>query len=1092
MKNNLYQEFIVEFKHLFRIMKLTALALFLFVGAAFSTPSYSQTMRVTIVANGISTGKVINEIEEQTEYLFVYDVDEVDMDRDVDVNAQDRPVAEVLDKVFDGTGVYYAMEGKNIMLMKKDGYGLTTQQQDNNKITGVVKDASGEPVIGANVTVKGQSSIGTITDIDGRFSLDVPAGAVLQISYIGFASQEVKTEKGKTLAITLSEDLEALDEVVVIGYGITKKSDLIASVSSVKGDVIRSAASTSINDALQGKIPGLDIVSSRYEGDNRGVYIRGSRSLKAGNTPLVIVDGVPGDMYNINMNDVASVEVLKDAASAAIYGSQGANGVIIVTTKRGSSSGKTTVSYDAFYGIDVPHFMDMMPAQKFLQLKRDVYKLENNRWSEDIPDEQIFTNEQLEMIANGEFYDWQDIIFRNGSTMKHNLSVSGGNEKTRFTLSGAYERILGYNQNSKANKFYLTSTIDHKLTKWMDLSATIRLRQRNSSGFSEYGQALFYGTPLCRPYDEEGNVITYPNPDEGAVSVLGDFINGQYKNDTDNLNVNTVFNLNIRPMNHLIYQTNLGYTYNMTKTGYFYGSESFQANGGVNRAGRSSSTNNRITWNNILTYDNTFGEHHITVDAIQELIRYKTDDMSANGRSMDVEDMTYYNLDILTDNIEIGSGYSGYQLASFMGRLRYDYAGKYLFNFSVRSDGSSRLSKGNKWATFYSGGAAWRLSEEEFLKDISFLSNLKLRYAYGMVGNQAIDVYTTLAKLGSYPYQFGSAGTGFYGYRPDALVNKDLSWEITRTHNIGLDFGFFQNRLNGSIEYYHTTTDDLLMDRAIPVTTGFSKITQNIGKTRNTGVELSLNGNLIQHKDLSFDMYFNFAVNNNKIVELINGEDDVTNNWFIGHPINVIYNYEKIGIWQLGEEEEAAKYGKQPGDIKIKDQNPEEGQQITADADKVILGNRDPKYIASLGGNLQWKGLDVSFNLSSRWDYLIEAPGYGANVIPTGTRWLADVDYWTPDNPTNLYPRPSALWPANVELCGIMKGDYIKLQDLTVGYDFSKLFKRNVQISKLRVYVQLRNAFYLYRAARENVIPESPGIELTVPRSFNFGVNLSF
>lgn len=239
-------------------------------------------------------------------------------------------------------------------------------------------------------------------------------------------------------------------------------------------------------------------------------------------------------------------------------------------------------------------------------------------------------------------------------------------------------------------------------------------------------------------------------------------------------------------------------------------------------------------------------------------------------------------------------------------------------------------------------------------------------------------------------------------------------------------------------------------------------------------------------------MFFNFAVNNNKIVDLINGEDDITNNWFIGHPINVFYNYEKIGIWQLGEEEEAALYGKRPGDIKMKDQNPEDGKQITADADKVILGNKDPKYIASLGGNLQWKGLDVSFTLNSRWDYLVDASGYGSFVIPTGTRWLADVDYWTPDNPTNLYPRPSALWPANVELCGIMKGDYIKLQDLTVGYDFTRLIKKYIPVSRLRVYAQLRNAFYLYRAARENIIPESPGIELTVPRSINFGINLSF
>ncbi len=1072
------------------VMRLFILFLFGSISMLQAMETYAQNARLSLHAEEETVGNILKQIEESSDFDFFYNNNHVDLNRRVSISTQDSDIFTILDEVFASTNVRYTVLDKKIILSTQ--LDAQQQTQQDHVVRGKVVDSNGEPIIGANVTVKGQSSIGTITDIDGHFVLEVPSDAVLQITYIGYVAQDVKVEKGKELNILLQEDLGRLEEVVVIGYGTMKKSDLIASVSSVKGDAIRSAASTSINDALQGKVPGLDIVSSRYEGDNRGIYIRGSRSLKAGNTPLVIIDGVPGDMYNLNMNDVESIEVLKDAASAAIYGSQGANGVIIVTTKRGPQSGKTTVNYDAFYGIDVPHFMDMMPAQKFLQLKRDVYKLENDSWGMDIPDEKIFTDDQLEMIANGEFYDWQDIIFRNGSTMKHNLSVSSGNERTRFSLSGAYERNLGYNQNSEARKYYLTSTIDHKLTKWMDLGATIRFRQRHSSGFSEYGQALFYGTPLCRPYDEEGNVITYPNPDEGAVSVLGDFIDGQYKNDTDNINFNSVFNLTIRPIKHLTYQSNLGYTYNTTKTGYFYGNESYQVNGGVNRAGRSSSTNNRITWNNTLTYDRTFGKHHLIVDAIQELIRYRTDGMSANGRSMDVEDVAYYNLGILTENIAIGSNYNGYQLASFMGRVRYGYAEKYLLNFSVRSDGSSRLAEGNKWATFYSGGVAWRLSEESFLKDIPFLSNLKLRYAYGMVGNQAIDSYVTLENLGSYPYQFGSAGTGFYGYRPDALANKELGWEITRTHNVGLDFGFFHNRLSGSIEYYHTTTDDLLMDRAIPVTTGFSRITQNIGKTQNTGIELVLNGNIIQRKNFSFNMYFNFALNNNKIVSLINGEDDITNNWFIGHPINVFYDYEKIGIWQLGEEEEAAKYGKQPGDIKLKDQNPEEGEQITSDADKVILGNKDPKYIASLGGNLQWKGLDVSFNLSSRWDYLIEAPGYGTWALPTGTRWLADIDYWTPDNPTNLYPRPSALWPANVNLCGIMKGDYIKLQDLTVGYDFTKLIRRSIPVSKLRVYVQLRNAFYLYRAARENVIPESPGIELTVPRSFNFGVNLSF
>lgn len=955
-------------------------------------------------------------------------------------------------------------------------------------VTGTVKDVAGEPVIGANILVKGTTNNGTITDIDGNFSLEAPTRGVLEVSFIGYVKQEVSIGGNKHINIVLVEDATTLDDVVVIGYGTTKKSDLTASVASVKGDVIAASASTSITDALQGKVPGMDIQASRYEGDDRGIRIRGSRSLNASNTPLIIVDGVPASLDVVNMNEVASIEVLKDASSAAIYGSRGANGVIIITTKRGKT-GKTTVSYDAFYGISKPHFMDMMQGEKFVQMRRDSYKIANDLWGQEVSDEKIFSNEELQMIRNGEYYDWQDLVFRDGSTQKHNLSVSSGNEKTKFSLSFAYEKDKGYNQNSEAKKFYFTSTVDHKLTSWLDLGATMRLRKRNSSGFATYGQALFYGTPLSKPYDENGDLNMYPNPQESSVNILADYVDGQYANDTENTSVNMVFSANVHPLRNLSLHSNFGYTYSDTKKGFFYGSESFQANGGLNRSGKSGQNSYMMTWNNTLTYDNTFNEHHIMLDAITEIQNYQYDDMSAEGKNLDVEQLLYHNLGTNTENQKIGSGYSNWALASFMGRVRYDYQGKYLANISVRSDGSSRLAKGNQWATFFSGGLAWRISEEPFMKDIRWISNLKLRYAYGTVGNQAIDPYSTLAGLGSYGYQFGEGGKGIYAYRPDKLVNKKLSWEITHTNNIGLDFGLFNNRLSGYIEFYDTRTKDLLMQRSIPLTTGFSRIWQNIGKTQNRGIELSLNGILVDTKDIQWDMNLNMSVNENKIISLTNDQDDISNKWFIGKPINVIYDYEKAGIWQINEVEEAAKYGCKPGDVKIRDLKPD--GQITAD-DKKILGSTDPKYIVSLGSSFKWKNLDFSFNISSRWDYVFYDDAYGWHVILTGTRWVPDVNYWTPDNPSNDYPRADATWADHRELCGYMKGDYIKMQDMTLGYDFHSLLKRYIPVSKARFYVQLRNAFYLYRAAKEDVIPESPSIELTVPKSINFGVNLTF
>lgn len=954
-------------------------------------------------------------------------------------------------------------------------------------IMGNVTDMNGDPIIGANVLVKGSTN-GTITDFNGNFTLSVPTKGELEISFIGYITQIISIGKNNNVKVQLAEDTKTLDDVVVIGYGTTKKSDLTASVASVKGDVISASGSTSIADALQGKVPGMDILSSRYEGDDRDILIRGSRSLNASNTPLVIVDGIPASINEINTSDIASIEVLKDASSAAIYGSRGANGVIIITTKRGQA-GKTTVSYDAFYGINQPHFMNMMKGEKFVQMRRDSYKIANNLWGQNVNDDKIFSNEELEMIQNGEYFDWQDLVFRDGSTQKHSLSIRSGTDKTKFSLSFAYEKEKGYNQNSKAKKFYLTSTIDHKMTSWLDLGAIIRLRKRNSSGFASYGQALFYGTPLSKPYDENGELIMYPNPQESSVSILADYVDGQYANDTENTNANIVFSANLHPVKHLSLQSNFGYTYNDTKKGFFYGSESFQANGGLNRSGKSGENAYTMTWNNTLTYDNTFKEHHITIDAITEIQNYQTDKMSAEGKNLDVEQLLYHNLETNTESKTIGSGYTNWALASFMGRIRYDYQGKYLANISVRTDGSSRLAKGNQWATFVSGGIAWRISEENFLKDISWISNLKLRYAYGTVGNQAIDPYSTLAGLGSYGYKFGENGTGIYTYRPDKLVNKELGWEITHTHNIGIDFGFFHNRLSGSLEVYDTRTKDLLMQRSIPTTTGFSKIWQNIGKTQNRGIEFSLNGILMNKKDLQWDMNFSLSINENKILDLSNGKDDITNKWFIGKPINVIYDYEKAGIWQTNEAEEAARFGCKPGDVKIKNQD--DDTSITAN-DKIILGSKDPKYIASLGSTVKWKNFDFSFHLSSRWDYMFYDDAYGWHVILTGTRWVADVNYWTPDNPSNDYPRADATWADHRELCGYMKGDYIKMQDMTLGYDFQSFIKKAIPVTKARLYVQLRNAFYLYRAAKEDVIPESPSIELTVPRSINFGVNLTF
>ena len=1042
-----------------------------------------QAQNVQLKLKNVSVNKAMIELKEKSGYSFVYEVTDLNTNKLVNIDA--ATLNEAVKQILVGQDVTYIIKGKYIIISKerKVTKGMV-------RANGTVTDALGEPVIGATVMEVGTQN-GTVTDMDGKFSLMVSQKATIMITYVGYEAQNVKVVKNKPLLIVLKEDTEALDEVIVIGYGTMKKGDLTSSISTVGAKAISKASTPSITEILQGKVPGLDIQTDRYEGENRGLSIRGTRSLNASNSPLVIIDGIPGQMSDVNVHDIANFEVMKDASSAAIYGSQGANGVILITTKRGKS-GTTQISFDSYYGVRKPVFADMMNGDDFVQMKRDAYLMANNLWTPGnkgtVSDEVLFTPDELKIIQSGNYYDWYDLVYRDGSIISNTLSINGGNERTKIKINVGYDIDKGYVKTNETKSLYVSSSIDHRINSWASVGAVVRYKNRDNSGFATYGQGLFYGTPVTRPYDDEGKVIEIPNTNEGAYNILLNYQDGQYVNDNKTSRTNLLGYVDLKFTKDITMHTNVGVNITNTRTGYFYGAHSYSSYG-KNRSGRSASHDYHLTANNTLTWSHRFGIHNLIVDFVQEIQKYETDGLSATGQNQDVEFLSYYNLATSLENKNIGSNYSGWTMASFMGRFRYDYQGKYLFNASVRSDGSSRLADGNKWGTFLSAGAAWRLSSEEFMKEIDWLSNLKIRLSYGEVGNQAISVYQTIASLGSYPVLFGD--NGLYAYRPDMLVNRELGWERTKTINMGVDFGFFNNRLSGTIDVYKSTTSDLLMRRSLPTTIGFSNIYDNIGSTENQGIEVSLNGTIVKNKDWSLDAYANFSYNKNKIVQLATDKDDITNGWFVGKPISVIYDYQKIGIWQIDEAETAAKYNCVPGDIKIADlEGTSEG--ITAD-DKTFLGQRTPKYLASFGLNLTYKNFDFAINAAGRFGHVFSSDYYGYNLITSGNRWCADVDYWTPDNPTNEWPR-AANDIANRGLCSYMKGDLIKLQYLTLGYDFSSLIYNTfgAKISKARLYCQMRNFAYLYKAAGNNVNPESTSTEITVPQSYNIGVSINF
>jgi len=1071
------------------IMRFYLLFLIIGITQVLGSNSYSQSTTLTLRENNTTIEDVLNIIEEQSEYRFLYNKRVVDVSRRVNISVSNENIFEILNELLEGSDIAYAVSDRQIVLNKKEALLIP---QQGRQVTGTVTDKEGEPIIGANVSIK-NTTTGIMTDVNGKYSLPVSGNnETLVFSYIGYISQEITVGNRSLFDIILLENTLEIDEVVVVGYGTARKREIVSAMASVKGSEFTSASTPNIKDVLQGKVAGVDIQSARFPGDDRMILIRGARSLNAGNSPLIIIDGIPGSLSDISSYDIESMEVLKDAASTAIYGSRGANGVILVTTKRGKKGVKREVNFNAYLGVNVPHMIDLQSGEEYTQFRRDGYRFAHG-WDKPFTDEDVFSASELDMIRSGKYTDWQDLVYRNGFVQSYHLSVSNSGEKTQLYLSFKYDNEEGYYRTHDVENMNITLNADHELASFWKIGTSIRLRRNNLSGYREYGNDILYMTPLSNPYKEDGELNFYPNPiNTSGYNPLSNYLPGQFIDDKQRNVVNLNLTSTINFTKELSMHTNFGFIYNDYKNGYFYGKESFNNKGVKTSSGKAYQNFDQYTLNNILSYDKSFGDHQLTVDLVGEIQSYKYDSSKLTGENQPVEYTSYHNLAGNADNIQINSTYQEWSLVSGLVRARYNYKNKYFLNAAIRADGSSRLAKGRQWAYFPSGGIGWSLKDEVFLADVDEVNNLKARFSFGTVGNTAIDPYETQAALMQGKYLWGEgSGDKFNTYHPYSMVNLDLGWEISRTFNAGLDFGFFNNKISGYVEVYNTKTSDLLMKRAIPTFTGFSEIWQNIGKTQNKGFETSLNINPVRQKDLSLDISLNVSRNWSKILELISGEDLPNNKWFIGKPMNVLYNYEKIGIWQYGEEAEAAKYNATPGDIKIKDQDGD--GSISAANDRIILGQGNPKWMASLGANMQYKGFDFSFNISSRWGHMFVYSPFN-DIVLDGQRWQPPVDYWTPDNPTNKYPKADSSkgWDTYRSANGYQKGDHIKLQDITLGYSFDRLLAKHLSIKKARFYVQLRNIAYLYKATEFGIAPEADQINYTIPSSYNFGVNVTF
>ncbi|MFP4291814.1 MAG: SusC/RagA family TonB-linked outer membrane protein, partial [Cyclobacteriaceae bacterium] len=864
--------------------------------------------------------------------------------------------------------------------------------------------------------------------------------------------------------------------------------------------------------AMQGQVAGVDIqAQGGRPGQNVSVQIRGRRSISASNEPLYVIDGIPqtsesSAIFDINPQDIESMEVLKDAAATAIYGSRGANGVILITTKRGKS-GRTIVTYDGYYGVtEALNKVDMMNGEEFAAMKR-----ESRRWDPEtrlvrydgvLPaDELVFEDPtELESIELGRSTDFQDLVLQNGWQTNHQLSVAGGNEKTQFNVSLGYFDEQGIISNMDYQRLTARINLDHKLNDIFKIgtSTLVSSSLQNWGSNATLGEAIS-NNPLGVPYNEDGSIRFLPTNDGIRTNPLSEIVDNAYIDERRFTRIFTPLYLEAQIVEGLQYRANFGPDIRFRRQGEFRASLTNDNRGGPADAEIENEYDLGYTLENILTYNKTFGIHDLNFTFLQSIQSLRSEEHYTAVQNLPYESQLFYNLGTAEVKGDLRSELEEWQLASYMGRINYEIADKYLFQATLRADGSSRLAPGNKWAYFPGLSAGWRIIDEGFMSGLNFISELKLRASYGAVGNTSVDPYQTFGRLSRTTYAWDERPA--FGFRLNEIPNPDLGWEISSTIDIGFDYGFFNNRLYGSFDWFETITTDLLLERNLPYTSGYNNILQNVGATRTSGVELGLNGVILDNVDgFSWNVNLNISRYNEEITELAlvdedgNPADDPGNNWFVGEPIRVFFDFEKEGIYQLGEEDLARdREQKVPGEIKLVDQD---GDGEITPADRVILGSDVPDFYGGITNNFNYKGFDFSFFFFYRVGHMIQSNFHEGNNTLFARYNNLDVDYWTIDNPSNEAPRPNQNQerPRNGSTLTYFDGSFIKLRNVTLGYNLPQALTQKIGLSRLRLYASGQNLWFA--SEYDTFDPENDDdIEIgDIPtnRLILFGINASF
>lgn len=1102
-----------RFKQIFRIMRISTFLLMVCVFCSYAGNAHSQNAKVSIRMNNVKLDKILNEIENQTDYLFIYN-NQVDINKITSVKVKNEAVAQVLDRILSGTGINYELEGTHIILTTEAIKDLHAQQQAKT-VTGTVTDVSGEPIIGANIRIKGTTT-GTITDIDGNFSIEAEPQSVIEVSYIGYLTQETVINNQKSIRFLLKEDTKTLDEVVVIGYGVQKKADLTGSVANINTEKLNTQSNANIGQALQGKIAGVDIVSQGgAPGSGTRIMVCGIGTLNNA-SPLYIVDGMyMNSIDHINPNDIASIDVLKDASSAAIYGSRAANGVIIVTTKEGSNTeGKPIIDLSVNLGISTASkFLDMLDAKGWAEVTTIA--------------RQAIGKPALDMatdLANKPDNDWQDIMFRPALMQNYNLSVKGGGKYSTYYTGLGYFNQDGIVKGTNYQRYNIQSKNDYKRGIFsagtnliISFSHDKPLHQELRGGMIG---TILQSVPTLEKYDDTreggyggtyGDVVNIPHP----LAIIDDNIMDRY-----NENVKIFANLyaQIELFKGLKYKLNLTPDFSFERYKNYLNKYDFGlATNSITQLTERQRRRRNILVENLLTFDRTFGEHKISALAgyTYQDSRFRHIQAYGEGLPQGLEE-----IDAATTNRSNEGNSWRSVLTSILGRVFYSYQNKYLFTATIRRDGSSKFGKNNRYGYFPSFSLGWNVAEEKFMENVHWLDQLKLRGGYGVLGNQEIDNYqysSTITTGINYPDGNGGLLQGAF---PKNFANPDIKWEETAMTNVGIDFMAFNNRLSLTADYYVKNTKDILLTVPIPISSGGANDPiRNAGKIRNNGFEFNLGWMDQPNPDISYGINLIGSFNKNKVIAMgsesgsIKGgstnQNITTSETKAGYPIGGYWLISTAGYFNSQEEVDAyAKDGKkiqpaaEPGDIKFVDAN---NDGVINDDDRVFQGSPFPDFTFALNGNMRYKNFDLSIGLQGvLGNKIYNATRQTLEDVTKGSNFLAScLDYWTPENKNASHPRltwddPNRNTRAESDRY-LENGSYLRLRSVQLGYTFPQTWFKGA-IQHARVYINAENLFTItsYSGYSPDVNADNANYRgfdnfiYPTNRTFMLGLNVTF